>query len=120
MTSPPSPELPPWPSDLTRVCERMADHLARKGAANPVAAAVVLCARGQVTLDQRQFAERFNLPLDTVVAAEAGDIAWEHLPDIIGELLQLAPAIDLLALADLNDQLSREAESAATDRANET
>ncbi len=120
MTSPPSPELPPWPSDLTRVCERLADQLDRRGAAHPVAAAVALCARGQVALDQQQFAHRFDMPLDTVVAAEAGDVAWENLADIIGELLQLAPATDLLALADLDAQLSREAAESVTDRANET
>lgn len=120
MTSSPPPESPPWPSDLTRVCERLADQLARQGAAHPVAAAIVLCARGQVTLDQQQFANKFDLPLETVVAAEAGDVAWKNLPDIIGELLQLAPSIDLLALADLNDQLSHQAAPSATGRAHKT
>lgn len=120
MSSPPSPELPPWPSDLTRVCERLADQLARRGAAHPVAAAVALCARGQVALDQQQFAHRFDMPLDIVVAAETGDIAWENLPNIVGELLQLAPATDLLALADLNEQFSRQTAASITNRANET
>ncbi|MFV2038850.1 MAG: hypothetical protein ACC660_01250 [Acidimicrobiales bacterium] len=91
-----------WPADLTHVCSRLAGRLADQGATHPVAAALVLCARGQTTLDQQDFADRFELSLATVVAAEAGAVAWKDLPDIIGELLQRAPAIDLLALADLD------------------
>ncbi len=43
-----------------------------------------------------------HLPTDTVRLAEAGAVAWEDLPDIIGDLLEAIPSVDLLALADLD------------------
>ena len=91
-----------WPSDLTRVCERLARHLDRSGATHPVAAAVALAARGHRGRDTDEFAGVLGLPVDTIRRAESGDIAWEELPDIIGDLLEAMPNIDLLALADLD------------------
>lgn len=97
-----SSPLAPWPSDLTRVCERLAQHLDRSGATHPVAAAVALAARGHHGLDVDDFARGLGLSADAVGRAEAGGIAWEDLPDIIGDLLESIPSIDLLALADLD------------------
>lgn len=96
-----------WPSDLTRVCERLASRFACEGAEHPVAASVVLAARGHSGLDASEFAERHRLKLDALRRAEAGEVPWEDLPDIIGELLEAVPAIDLLALADLEARLRR-------------
>jgi hypothetical protein len=93
---------PSWPSDLTRVCERLAHQLHRGGATHPVAAAVALAARGHLGLDIAEFAAAADLPIDTVRRAEAGDIAWEDLPDILGSLVESIPSVDLLALADLD------------------
>ncbi len=106
MTTVASPS-PLWPSDLTRVCERLAGRFAGEGAAHPVAASVVLAARGHSGLDNTEFAELHQLDLDRIRRAEAGEVPWEDLPDIIGELLEAMPAIDLLALADLEAQLRR-------------
>lgn len=100
--SPDASATPSWPSDLTRVCERLAQQLHRRGATHPVAAAVALAARGHLGLAVDEFADTVDLPIDTVQRAEAGDIAWEHLPDILGSILDTMPGIDLLALADLD------------------
>jgi hypothetical protein len=96
-----------WPSDLTSVCERLAVRFASDGAAHPVAASVVLAARGHSGLDTSEFAKYHELPVDALRRAEAGEMPWEDLPDIIGELLEVVPTIDLLALADLEAQLRR-------------
>lgn len=93
---------PSWPSDLTRVCERIADRLHRSGATHPVAAAVALAARGHLGLDIDGFARAVGLGVDTVRSAEAGDIAWEDLPDVLGAVVESMPSVDLLALADLD------------------
>lgn len=103
---------PSWPSDLTRVCERLAHQLHRRGAPHPVAAAVALAARGHLGLDIAEFADAVDLPLDTARRAEAGDIAWEDLPDILGSLLDSMPGVDLLSLADL-DASYRDLDAAA-------
>ena len=100
MSAPSAPSVT-WPSDLTGVCERLAMHLDRSGATHPVAAAVALAARGHHGLDLADFAAELGLPVEAVQRAEAGDIAWEELPDIIGHLLEAMANIDLLALADL-------------------
>jgi hypothetical protein len=110
--SPDASATPSWPSDLTRVCERLAHQLHRRGAAHPVAAAVALAARGHLGLDIAEFADVVDVPLDTVQRAEAGDIAWEDLPDICGSLVESIPSIDLLALADL-DASYRDLDAAA-------
>lgn len=93
---------PSWPSDLTRVCERLARQLHRRGATHPVAAAVALAARGHRGLGTAEFAAAVGLSADTVRCAEAGDIAWEDLPDVLGALVESMPSVDLLALADLD------------------
>ena len=93
---------PSWPSDLTRVCERLARQLHRHGATHPVAAAVALAARGHLGLDVDEFADVVDLTVATVARAEAGDIAWEDLPDTLGSLVESMPSVDLLALADLD------------------
>ena len=67
-----------------------------------MAAAVALAARGHLGLGIDEFADAVDLSLDTVRRAEAGDIAWEDLPDILGSLLESMPSVDLLALADLD------------------
>jgi hypothetical protein len=93
---------PSWPSDLTDLCERLARRLHRSGAAHPVAAAVALAARGHRGLDVDEFARAVGLPADTVRRAEAGDIVWEDLPAVLGDLVESMPSVDLLALADLD------------------
>jgi hypothetical protein len=102
-----SSRAPCWPSDLTRVCERLAQHLDRSGASHPVAAAVSLAARGHHGLDLAEFASELGLPPDALRRAEAGVSAWEELPDNIGELLEAKSSIDLLALADLETEYRR-------------
>jgi hypothetical protein len=94
-----------WPTDLTRVCERLALRLRDSGAPHPVAAAVVLAARGHQGVDQATFADRHDLPVATVERAERGEIPWEDLPDIIGDLLEALPSVELLSLADLDTEL---------------
>lgn len=96
-----------WPSDLTRVCERLALHLDRSAVAHPVAAAVALAAGGHRGVDVTEFAAELGLSPDAVHRAEAGDIAWEELPDVIVDLLEAIPNTDLLALADLDARYRR-------------
>ncbi|MFN3219877.1 MAG: hypothetical protein ACE367_25595 [Acidimicrobiales bacterium] len=110
--SPDASATPSWPSDLTRVCERLALQLHCRGASHPVAAAVALAARGHLGLDVDEFADVVDLTSDTVRRAEAGDIAWEELPDVLGSLLDSMPSVDLLALADL-DASYRDLDAAA-------
>ena len=100
--SPDASATPSWPSDLTRVCERIADRLHRSGAIHPVAAAVALAARGHCGIGVDEFARTVGLSVDTVRSAEAGDIAWEELPDVLGSLVESIPSVDLLTLADLD------------------
>ena len=105
MTTVAHPSL--WPADLTRVCERLAQRFAIDGAAHPVAAAVVVAARGHRAQTPEEFATEHQLPLEALSRAEAGETPWEDLPEIIAELLDDMPSIDLLALADLESQLRR-------------
>jgi len=100
MTAPLPP--PRWTADLTGAAERLAQRLASAGATHPVAAAVGLTARGHEGLDAAAFAARYGIAADTVAAIEAGDMAWEDLPDCIGDVLATIPRIELLALADLD------------------
>lgn len=92
---------PSRPVALTRLCEVLASRLAAGGARHPVAAAVVLAARGHDGLDPVAFARRHQRSLDWVASAEAGQVAWELLPDTIGERLADMAGLDLLAIADL-------------------
>lgn len=99
----PAPDL--WPGDLTLICERLAAQLSNEGATHPVAAAVMLAARGHTALTQAEFAERFNLDLDRLQATEAGRTPWHQLPNIAGALLDTFTNVDLLAMADLDASL---------------
>ena len=80
-----------WPSDLTRVCERLAQHLDRSGATHPVAAAVTLAARGHQGLDVAEFADVLGLPVDAIRRAEAGNIAWEDEDRLRTQIVVLGP-----------------------------
>lgn len=91
-----------WPGDLTLICERLATQLASEGARHPVAAAVMLAARGHTALTQAEFATRYQLDLPALQATEAGHVPWADLPHIAGALLDTFTNVDLLALADLD------------------
>ena len=85
--------------DVTRLVERLADRLARRGAPHPVAAAVAMACRGNTGRDLASFAAWLDVPRSLVVACEEGDVAFADLPDA---LLAHHDGIDLLALADLD------------------
>ena len=96
---------PLWPSDITPLCERIANRKARAGATHPVAAALAYCARAHTRMSPAAFAATVGLRQADVEALEAGDVAWEDVPDRVSEIAA-APGVNFLALADLNDQFA--------------
>ena len=88
--------------DLTGLCEKVAERLARQGLEHPVAAAAALTARGLSGLNQPDFAHQVGLTTAEVIAAETGETSFGDLPPPIGDILEAHPDIDLLALADLD------------------
>jgi hypothetical protein len=105
MTSPPD-----HPADRTRQVERKASQKMLHDTPHPVAAAVAAEARAQLGLSQQHFADTHGLSIDHVVGIEAGQVPWEQLPSVIGDILAEGGPIDLLALADLDTQLRLAAE----------
>ena len=97
---------PDHPADRTRQVERMASQKMLHDAPQTVAAA----ARAQLGLSQQHFADTHGLSIDHVVGIEAGQVPWEQLPSVIGDILAEGGPIDLLALADLDTQLRLAAE----------
>lgn len=85
--------------DVTRLVERLAQHLHRSGATHPVAAAVSIACRGSTGRDIDAFAAWVGLPRSVVMACEAGDIAFADLP---AEVVAEHGGLDLLGLADLD------------------
>ncbi len=86
--------------DPTVATERIAHRLRFEGAANPVAAAVAVAARGSTRLRAAEFSELAGLSVQEVERAERGVVAFGALPARIGQLAQAA-GLDLLSLADL-------------------
>ena len=99
-------QAPLWPSDITALCERIANRKARDGARHPVAAALAYCARAHSRMSPTAFAGTVGLHQADVEALEAGDVAWEDIPDRVSEIAA-RPGLDFLALADLNDHFAR-------------
>ncbi|MCB0995452.1 MAG: hypothetical protein KDB21_10195 [Acidimicrobiales bacterium] len=91
--------------DATRLCERLALRFAAQGLAHPVAAAAAAAARGAHGLTIDNYAERLGLDPHLLRRIEAGELAWAHLPTVLGADLSTHAGVDLLALADLDRQL---------------
>ncbi len=67
--------------DPVRMRDRYAQRLKREGVEHPVVAATIAALRGTAGETPEQFAERMGVPPAAVIAAEAGLLAAEQLPD---------------------------------------
>jgi hypothetical protein len=87
-----------WPTDVTRFCFRLAERLAADHYRHPRAAAVALAVRGRRGVTAEVMARELGLPLDLLVAVEAGRVALADLPP---ELVAAAKTTDGLELGRL-------------------
>jgi len=84
-----------WSTDLTRLCERLAERLAADGARYPVDAAVALAVRGRAGVDRRSFADDLGLDPDELGRMERGEVPFERFPPAIRLRAQAEPRLDL-------------------------
>lgn len=76
---------PPVPIDSIE--QRMVEALAFDGAAHPTVAAAVLAVRGRAALERTTFARRCGISVETLAAAERGDIARDQLPGVLRRMV---------------------------------
>lgn len=98
---------PHAPHDITTTVEIIAARLLQQGATHPVAAALVLAARGQDGTDPAGFAATAGLTIREIQALEAGEVALEDLPAQVSQVLDRTGRVDLLAMADLDADIRR-------------
>jgi hypothetical protein len=85
----------PWVTDLTGLCQRIAQRLADDGARHPSAAAVTLAVRGAEGVDRHTFAHGLGLDPDLLRSAERGELSFAELPEPIRTRARAEPRIDL-------------------------
>ena len=68
-------------ADPVRMRDRYAERLRGEGLEHPVVAATIAALRGTAGETTEEFAERMEVPPAAVLAAEAGLLALEELPD---------------------------------------
>jgi hypothetical protein len=69
-----------WSSDLTMLCERLAERLRAEGATYPGAGAVALTARGVSGEDRDSFCRRLGLGGDELRHIERGEVPIREWP----------------------------------------
>jgi hypothetical protein len=84
-----------WATDVTRLCERLAERLAREGAPFPGAGAVALAVRGGAGVDRSTFAAQLGLDPHELALAENGALPYEQLPEAIRQLASSESRLDL-------------------------
>jgi hypothetical protein len=84
-----------WPTDVTRLCERLAERLAGQGAPFPVAGAVALAVRGGAGVDRTHFAAELGLDPAELARAERGELPFEQLPEVIRLMATTDARLDL-------------------------
>ncbi len=84
-----------WSTDLTRLCERLAERLHAEGAEHPVEAAVALTARGHRGVGPDEFCEQIGVEPGALQAVEAGGVAWASFPPALELAIRDTPGIDL-------------------------
>lgn len=94
---------PERPSEMTLLCERLSERLARDGAPHPRAAAIALAVRGLSGSDVVAFAEQLGISGDEVARAESGEVPFAHLPAGIVQRAVAEPRLDLDRLRLAND-----------------
>ena len=87
-----------WVTDLTGLCERLAQRLAEAGAEHPSAGAVALAVRGTEGVDRPTFADWLGISHDELDRAEHGDVPFQQLPEPIRLRAQQEARLDLLRL----------------------
>lgn len=95
----------PEPAGLMGLLERVAVRLAHEGAAHPVAGAAALAARGHAGMDQAAFARAHELAVETVDAAERGDLPLNELPETLLSIVVDHPGLDLVAIERLDARM---------------
>jgi hypothetical protein len=79
-------------TDLTRLCERLAERLRCAGAEHPCVAAVALAVRGLAGLTVEEFALMTGVSGWRIDEIERGDSSWSDLPP---GLLQRVACVEL-------------------------
>jgi hypothetical protein len=69
-----------WSTDLTKLCERLAERLRAEGARHPEPAAVALAVRGASGEDRHDFATRLRLTDEELADIEHGEVSLELWP----------------------------------------
>jgi hypothetical protein len=86
--------------DATSVIERLAAGARRRGVPHPVAAAIARGVRIHGLATPEDLADLLGLSVESVVAAESGEVAFGDLPAPYGRVLA-AIEVDVLGLAEL-------------------
>jgi hypothetical protein len=87
-----------WTTDLTRLCERLAERLAAEGARYPEAGAVALAVRGRAGVDRPTFADDLGLDPDELRRVERGEVPFDEFPAAIRQRAHREPRLDLRRL----------------------
>jgi hypothetical protein len=69
-----------WSTDLTKLCERLAERLRAEGAPHPEPAAVALAVRGASGEDRHDFAIRLCLTDEALAHIERGEVSLDGWP----------------------------------------
>lgn len=84
-----------WATDVTRLCERLAERLAAEGAPFPVAGAVALAVRGEAGVDRVTFADELGIDPQELEHIEGGTVPFDQLPEVIRLMAATNSRLDL-------------------------
>lgn len=87
-----------WSTDLTRLCERLAERLRTEGARHPTSAAVALAVRGARGRTQEEYAADLGLAPAALDAVERGQVRWAEVPAALMRAAVRTEGLDLARL----------------------